>query len=107
MCADDLHAAIDRVAAGEVVVDAELVSSLLARSRDADRDPLRELTNRERDVLALMAEGLTDKGIAERLWITPNTVETHVRHILRKLAVHDSTSHNRRVHAVLTFLRAA
>jgi DNA-binding NarL/FixJ family response regulator len=96
--------ALERVAAGELVVDQALVDALLARRRE--RDPLGELTPRERDVLRLMAEGLTDRGIAERLWVTPNTVETHVRHILRKLAIPTDAAHNRRVHAVLTFLRA-
>ena len=53
-----------------------------------------------------MAEGLTDRGIAERLWVTPKTVETHVRHILRKLDLPGDAANNRRVHAVLTYLRA-
>src|SRR5262249_55366007 len=100
---DELVRSLERVAAGEVVVDRELIASLLDRPRDAD--PLHELTGREREVLGLMAEGLTDKGIAERLWITPKTVETHVRHILQKLSLPDDTSNNRRVHAVLTYLR--
>jgi len=54
-----------------------------------------------------MAEGLTDRGIAERLYVTPNTVETHVRHIIGKLDLPVSPSDNRRVHAVLAYLRAA
>jgi DNA-binding NarL/FixJ family response regulator len=102
--ADELVGALERVAAGEVVVDRELVDGLLARRREAD--PLEELTDREREVLRLMAEGLTDRGIAERLWVTPKTVETHVRHILRKLDIPSGTEHNRRVHAVLAQLRA-
>ena len=53
-----------------------------------------------------MAEGLTDRGIAERLWLTPRTVETHVRHILQKLGIPADTAVNRRVHAVLVYLRA-
>jgi DNA-binding NarL/FixJ family response regulator len=53
-----------------------------------------------------MAEGLTDRGIAERLWLTPKTVESHIRHILRKLDIPTGAAHNRRVHAVLTYLRA-
>jgi DNA-binding NarL/FixJ family response regulator len=53
-----------------------------------------------------MAEGLADRGIADRLWLTPNTVETHVRHILRKLDLPADAAHNRRVRAVLTYLRA-
>jgi DNA-binding NarL/FixJ family response regulator len=101
---DELVRSLERVAGGEVVVDRELIAALLDRPREAD--PLYDLTDREREVLALMAEGLTDKGIAERLWITPKTVETHVRHILRKLSLPDDTSNNRRVHAVLTYLRA-
>jgi DNA-binding NarL/FixJ family response regulator len=101
---EELVTSLDRVAAGEVVVDRELISGLLARRRDVD--PLYELTDREREVLALMAEGLTDKGIAERLWVTPKTVESHVRHILRKLAVPEGVSNNRRVHAILVYLRA-
>jgi DNA-binding NarL/FixJ family response regulator len=64
------------------------------------------LTEREREVLALMAAGLTDRGIAERLWVTPKTVETHVRHILCKLALPNGSAHNRRVRAVLAHLRA-
>lgn len=53
-----------------------------------------------------MAEGLTDRGIAARLWVTPKTVETHVRHILRKLDLPEGTAHDRRVHAVLAYLRS-
>lgn len=86
------------------MVDEELVRHLLDRRRSAG--PLDDLTQREREVLALLAEGLTDRGIAERLWLTPKTVETHVRHILRKLALPEGAAHNRRVHAVLAYLRA-
>jgi DNA-binding NarL/FixJ family response regulator len=100
----ELAAALGRVAAGETVVDHELVTQLLARRREPD--PLEELTEREREVLALMAEGLTDRGIAERLWVTPKTIETHVRHILRKLDPPSGSAHNRRVHAVLAHLPA-
>ena len=64
-------------------------------------DPLDELTDREHEVLALMAEGLTDRGIGERLWISTNTVETHVRHILQKLNLRHDDARNRRVQAVL------
>jgi DNA-binding NarL/FixJ family response regulator len=101
--ADELVGAVQRVANGELVVDRELVDSLLARRRD--RDPIDELTDREREVLRLMAEGLTDKGIGERLWVSPKTVETHVRHILQKLGLSEDSAHNRRVQAVITFLR--
>jgi DNA-binding NarL/FixJ family response regulator len=102
--AQELIGALERVAAGEVVVDSELVDGLLARRHESD--PLEGLTDREREVLRLMAEGLTDRGIAERLWVTPKTVETHVRHILRKLDIPSGTEHNRRVHAVLAQLRS-
>ena len=83
---DDLVAALRRVAAGETVVDPALVA---AAARPPPRATTRstELTPREREVLALMAEGLTDRGIAERLFVTPNTVETHVRHIFGKLSL--------------------
>jgi DNA-binding NarL/FixJ family response regulator len=95
--------AIHRVHRGETVVDPELVDLLL--HRPATRNRLDELTAREREVLALLAQGLTDRGIGERLWLTPKTVETHVRHILSKLALPADTQHNRRVLAVLTYLR--
>jgi DNA-binding NarL/FixJ family response regulator len=68
-------------------------------------DPLARLTPREREVLALMAEGRTDRGIREALWLSQKTVEAHVRNIFRKLELPATPSENRRVHAVLTFLR--
>jgi DNA-binding NarL/FixJ family response regulator len=86
-----------------VVVDPALVAQLLERRRRAD--PLDELTPREREVLGLMAEGLTDRGIAQRLYVTPKTVETHTRHIFQKLSLPESALDNKRVHAVLAFLR--
>jgi DNA-binding NarL/FixJ family response regulator len=97
-----LASALARVHAGETVVDPALVSELL----DAPRreDPLAELTPREREVLALVAEGRTDRGIAEALWLSPKTVETHVRTIFRKLDLPSDPTENRRVHAVLAFL---
>ena len=102
--AGELADALKRVTAGELVVDRALVDAMLARRRAADA--LDALSTREREVLALMAEGLTDRGIARRLWITPATVETHVRHILQKLSLPESAANNRRVHAVLAYLRA-
>ena len=99
-----LSDAIARVVDGGVVVDPQLVSFLLERRRRSD--PLDELTPREREVLALMAEGLTDRGIAERLYVTPKTVETHIRHIFGKLEIPESALDNKRVHAVLAYLRA-
>jgi DNA-binding NarL/FixJ family response regulator len=100
----DLVAALERVAAGETVVDAALVSQLLDRPRP--ESPLDELTPREREVLSLMAEGLTDRGIAERLYVTQNTVETHIRHIIAKLDLPATPADNRRVGAVLAYLRS-
>ena len=102
--ASQLMDAIERVVAGGVVVDPSLVAQLLDRRRRAD--PLDELTPREREVLGLMAEGLTDRGIAQRLYVTPKTVETHVRHIFQKLSLPESALENKRVRAVLTYLRA-
>jgi DNA-binding NarL/FixJ family response regulator len=99
-----LTEAITRVVDGEVVVDPALVAQLLGRQRPPD--PLDELTAREHDVLALMAEGLTDRGIAARLFVTPKTVETHIRHIFSKLDLPETALDNKRVHAVLTYLRA-
>ena len=96
--------AMERVAHGETVVDPELVELLLHRPATETR--LAELSERERTVLALLAEGLSDRAIASRLWLTPKTVETHVRHILAKLALPPDADHNRRVLAVLTFLRS-
>ena len=101
--ASQLTDAIGRVVGGGVVVDPSLVAQLLDRRRRAD--PLDELTPREREVLGLMAEGLTDRGIAQRLYVTPKTVETHVRHIFQKLSLPESALDNKRVRAVLTYLR--
>jgi DNA-binding NarL/FixJ family response regulator len=78
----------------------ELVS---ARRRD---DPLAMLSAREREVLALMAEGRSNAGIARRLWVTEGTVEKHVRSILTKLTLPETQDDHRRVLAVLTFLES-
>jgi len=96
-------AALERVAAGGTVVEPSLVDELLAAP--AARDPLALLTPREREVLALIAQGKTDRGIAEELFVTRKTVEAHVRSILAKLDLPADANENRRVHAVLTFLR--
>jgi len=101
---DDLVAALERVAAGDTVVDRSLVSQLLEHPRA--ETALDRLTPREREVLALMAEGLTDRGIAERLYLSPNTVETHIRHIIGKLGLPATPNDNRRVRAVLAYLRS-
>jgi DNA-binding NarL/FixJ family response regulator len=99
-----LLAAVWRVHAGEVVLDPVLVASLLhAHTTPSTLDRLSE---RERQVLALMAEGLTDRGIAERLLVSPKTVGSHVQHIFDRLGIADTTTDNRRVHAVLAYLQA-
>jgi serine/threonine-protein kinase len=94
--------AVHRVHGGEVVVDASLVESMM-RTVPAG---LAVLTAREREVLELMAAGLTDRGIGDRLGVSPKTVGTHVQHIFDRLGIPDAPSDNRRVHAVLSFLRA-
>jgi DNA-binding NarL/FixJ family response regulator len=92
------------VIAGECVVDPSVVTRLLSRARRGG--PLETLTERERDVLALMAEGRSNAGIAERLRVSDRTVETHVSRIFAKLGlVEQPASGNRRVLAVLTYLR--
>jgi DNA-binding NarL/FixJ family response regulator len=96
-------AALERVAAGGTVVEPSLVEELV--EAPAARDPLAELTPREREVFALIAQGKTDRGIAEELFVTRKTVEAHVRSILAKLDLPNDASENRRVHAVLAFLR--
>jgi serine/threonine-protein kinase PknK len=101
---DAFAGSLRRIAAGETVVEPALVDQLL-QARRVD-DPLEQLSARERDVLALMAQGRTDRGIAEELFVTRKTVEAHVRSILRKLDLPRDAGENRRVHAVLQYLRA-
>jgi serine/threonine-protein kinase len=96
--------AVRRVHEGETVVDPTIVSSLFGRRRR--ENPLAKLSPREREVLALVAEGLSNSAIAERLYITERTVEAHVTQIFLKLHLDESASSHRRVLAVLTFLRA-
>ena len=95
-------AALEQVAGGGTVVEPSLVSELL--SAPAARDPLATLTPREHEVLALIAQGKTDRGIGEELFVSRKTVEAHVRSILAKLDLPADASENRRVHAVLAFL---
>jgi serine/threonine-protein kinase PknK len=96
---------VHRIANGASVIDPALVHELVAaRRRD---DPLEALSSREREVLALMAEGLSNAGIGRRLWITEGTVEKHVRSILTKLDLADTADDHRRVRAVIMFLDAA
>jgi len=102
----DLAALADgvrRVAAGESVLDPSVVEQLVGRPRRG-RDPLEELTEREREVLGLMAEGRSNRGIAEALVITEHTVEKHVTSLMAKLRIPASADDHRRVLAVLTLL---
>jgi len=99
---DDFLDAIRRVAAGGTALDPEVVSRLIGGHRGDD--PLAALTAREREVLAAMAEGRTNVGIARRLWLTERTVETHVGSIMAKLGLAADEESHRRVQAVLVFL---
>jgi serine/threonine-protein kinase PknK len=101
----ELMTALEQIAQGGTVVDPSLVDELL--HAPAARDPLAKLTPREREVLALIAQGKTDRGIADELFVTRKTVEAHVRSILAKLQLPADANENRRVHAVLAFLRAS
>ncbi|MEO6511083.1 MAG: response regulator transcription factor [Nocardioides sp.] len=100
---DDFLDVLRRVAAGGSALDPEVVARLIGRNNEG---PLSGLTARERDVLALMAEGHTNVGIAKRLWVSDRTVETHVANILIKLDLDRTDEGHRRVLAVLTFLEA-
>ena len=99
-----LKDAIQRTAEGECVLDPTIVARLLNRSRRPG--PLDDLTEREREVLALVAEGRSNQGIAQTLVLSPKTVEAHVGRILAKLGLADTPDYHRRVLAVLAFLRA-
>ena len=101
---DDFLDALRRVAAGGSALDPEVVSRLIGTT--SAHAPMRALTSRERDVLALMAEGHTNAGIARRLWVSERTVETHVASILMKLGLDGTAEGHRRVLAVLTFLES-
>jgi serine/threonine-protein kinase len=96
--------AMRRIMDGETVVDPTIVSRLLARRRPSD--PIRRLTDREREVLALVAEGMSNQAIARRIVVTERTVEAHVTQIFRKLDLADSPDSHRRVLAVLAWLRS-
>jgi DNA-binding NarL/FixJ family response regulator len=95
--------AIERVRAGECVIDRAVVDELLANRRPAD--PAAGLTPREREILALMAEGRSNQGICGALWLSPKTVEAHIRNVFAKLGILAAAEDNRRVLAVLTYLR--
>jgi serine/threonine-protein kinase PknK len=95
---------LERIAKGGSVVDPALVQELVSARRR--NDPLAGLSVREREVLALMAEGRSNAGIARRLWVTEGTVEKHVRSILAKLSLPETDDDHRRVLAVVAFLDA-
>lgn len=100
---DDFLETLEHIVRGGSIVDPALVQQLVA-ARRVD-DPLDELTPREREVLALMAEGRSNAGIARRLWVTEGTVAKHVHSILAKLRLPEADDDHRRVLAVVTFLR--
>jgi DNA-binding NarL/FixJ family response regulator len=97
--------ALRRLADGETVVDPTIVSRLVGRRRRVD--PLAALTEREREVLGLVAEGLSNRAIAARLFVTERTVEAHVTQIFQELGLDANPESHRRVLAVLAYLRAS
>ena len=100
----DFIESVESIARGASIVDPALVQELVSARRR--NDPLAALSDREREVLALMAEGRSNAGIAHRLWVTEGTVEKHVRRILTKLDLAETGEDHRRVLAVITFLDA-
>jgi serine/threonine-protein kinase len=96
--------ALRRVTEGETVVDPTIVARIMGRKRVDD--PLAELSAREREVLALVAEGLSNKAVAERLFVTDRTIEAHMAQVFSKLGIEGSADQHRRVLAVLTYLRS-
>jgi DNA-binding NarL/FixJ family response regulator len=101
---DDFLDAVRRVAAGGSAVDPQVVSQLLGRRGD---DPLSELSPREREVLGLMAEGRSNQGICDKLFLSPKTIESHVNSIFTKLDLRQAPDDHRRVLAVLAYLRGS
>ena len=100
-----LASSVRQVGEGGSVLDPAVVSQLVGRPR-RHSDPLEQLTDREREVLALMAEGRSNKAIADRLFVTEHTVEKHVKNIFATLRLPPSADDHRRVLAVVTFLNA-
>ena len=101
---DDFVESVRRVARGGTAIDPDVVAQLMGRSRA--REPLDELTAREREVLGLIAQGLSNKAICEKLFLSPKTVETHVNSIFTKLGLQPTHDAHRRVLAVLAYLDA-
>jgi DNA-binding NarL/FixJ family response regulator len=102
---DELSDAIRRIARGGSVIDPEVVAQLVGRRRA--RVPLDDLTEREREVLALMAEGRSNQAICDRLFLAPKTVEAHIANIFSKLELEPAADDHRRVLAVLAHLRGS
>lgn len=102
----ELAESVRRVASGGSVLDPSVVAQLVNRRRMGN-DPVEELTEREFEVLGLMAEGRSNKAVADRLFITEHTVEKHVQNIFAKLQIPATTDDHRRVLAVLTFLNSS
>ena len=101
---DEFLDAVKRVARGGTAIDPEVVSRLVGRPRE--EDPIADLSPREREVLALMAEGRSNAGICAKLFLSPKTVETHVNSIFNKLRLAQAADDHRRVLAVLAYLRS-
>ena len=102
---DELTAGIQRIGNGGSILDPAVVSDLVGRRRHGD-DPVQRLTEREQEVLALMAEGRSNKAIAERLYVTEHTVEKHVKNIFTSLRLPVSADDHRRVLAVVAYLNS-
>lgn len=102
---EELASSVNRVGHGGSVLDPAVVDELVGRRRHAD-NPVAQLTDREREVLALMAEGRSNRAIAERLFVTEHTVEKHVKSILGTLRLPQSPDDHRRVLAVVTYLNS-
>lgn len=100
----DFIESVESIARGASIVDPALVQELVSARRR--NDPLSALSDREREVLELMAEGRSNAGIARRIWVTEGTVEKHVRSILTKLDLAETSDDHRRVLAVITFLES-
>ena len=99
---DDFLDAVRRVGRGGTAIDPDVIAQLVGRKRP--NDPLQDLTERERDVLALMAEGRSNQGICQKLFLSPKTIETHIHRIFSKLELEAAADDHRRVLAVLAYL---